>query len=54
VGTSPLGEKGSTMSNTHPSYPPEFRSKVVALVRSGRGIREVARELTEIGCSAAV
>jgi len=32
------------MSNTHPSYPPEFRSKVVALVRSGRGIREVARE----------
>lgn len=32
------------MSKTHPAYPPEFRHKIAELVRSGRAIRDVARE----------
>ncbi len=32
------------MSNTRPSYPPEFRQQTVELVRSGRSPEELARE----------
>ena len=32
------------MPRTHPPYPPEFRCQMVELVRSGRAIRELARE----------
>ena len=32
------------MPRTHPPYPAEFRRQMVKLVRSGRAIRELARE----------
>ena len=32
------------MPRTHPAYPPEFRHQMVELVRSGRSIRELARD----------
>ena len=32
------------MRRTRPSYPPEFRHQMVELVRSGRSIRELARD----------
>ena len=32
------------MSRTHLPYPPEFRRQMVELVRSGRAVRELARE----------
>ena len=32
------------MPRTHLPYPPEFRRQMVELVRSGRAIRELARE----------
>ena len=32
------------MPNTHPPYPPEFRQRLVDLVRSGRGPESLARE----------
>lgn len=32
------------MPRTHLPYPPEFRHQMVELVRSGRAIRELARE----------
>ena len=32
------------MPRTHPAYPPEFRRPMVELVRSGRSIREFARD----------
>ena len=32
------------MSKTRPPYPPEFRARMVELVRSGRSISELARE----------
>ena len=32
------------MSNTRPPYPPEFRERMVELVRSGRSPEELARE----------
>ena len=32
------------MPRTHPPYPPEYRSRIVELVRSGRSPGEVARE----------
>ena len=36
------------MPKTRPPYPPEFRREAVALVRSGRSIRDVSESL---GCS---
>ena len=33
------------MPRTHLPYPPEFRHQMVELVRSGRAIREFAREV---------
>ena len=33
------------MPKSRPPYPPEFRSEAVAMVRSGRSIREVASAL---------
>lgn len=36
-------QKGSTMAKRH-SYPPEFRHKIIELVRAGRSIDELARE----------
>ena len=32
------------MPRTRPAYPPEFRHQMVELVRSGRSIRETARD----------
>ena len=32
------------MSKTHPPYPPEFRARMVELVRSGRSPSSLARE----------
>ena len=32
------------MPRTHPAYPPEFRHQMIELVRSGRSIRELARD----------
>ncbi len=34
----------SMMPRTRPPYPPEFRQQMVELVRSGRPIKELARE----------
>jgi len=36
------------MPKTRPPYPPEFRREAVALVRSGRSVKDVAESL---GCS---
>jgi transposase len=33
------------MPSTRPSYPPEFRREAVAMVRSGRAVRDVAESL---------
>ena len=44
VDTEPFGEEEFTMPRTHLPYPPEFRRQMVELVRSGRAIRELARE----------
>lgn len=41
--TLPFAQKGSTMAKHH-SYPPEFRSKLIELIRAGRSIDELARE----------
>lgn len=41
--TLPFAQKGSTMAKHH-SYPPEFRSKLIELVRAGRSIDDLARE----------
>ena len=38
-----LTEKESTMAKRR-TYPPEFRRKILDLVRSGRSVNEVARE----------
>ena len=32
------------MPRTRPAYPPEFRHQMVELIRSGRSIRETARD----------
>ena len=32
------------MPRTHPAYPPEYRARIVELVRSGRSPGQVARE----------
>ena len=33
------------MPKSHPPYPPEFRREAVAMVRSGRSVKEVAAAL---------
>ena len=37
------------MPRTHLPYPPEFRHQMVELARSGRAIRELAREFRVLG-----
>jgi transposase len=32
------------MPQTHPPYPPEYRRRIVELVRAGRSVNELARE----------
>jgi transposase len=32
------------MRQTHPPYPPEYRRRIVELVRAGRSVNELARE----------
>jgi transposase len=32
------------MRQTHPPYPPEYRRRIVELVRAGRNVNELARE----------
>jgi transposase len=44
VDTSSLGREESTMPKSHPPYPPEFRRRMVELVRSGRTPEELSRE----------
>jgi len=40
-----LGRKGrSTMPKSHPPYSPEFRQRIVELVRKGRTPEELARQ----------
>jgi hypothetical protein len=44
VDTSSLGREESTMPKSHPPYPPEFRRRMVELVRAGRTPEELSRE----------
>jgi len=44
VDTFRLAEKGSTMAKRLRKYAPEFRQQVIELVKSGRGLTDVARE----------
>jgi len=44
VDTSSLGREEFTMPKSHPPYPPEFRRRMVELVRSGRTPEELSRE----------
>jgi transposase len=44
VDTPTLGEEGFTMPKSHTPYPPEFRRRMVELVRSGRNPEDLARE----------
>ena len=42
--TFPLAEKGSTMPRPPRVYPPEFRQKILELIRSGRSGNAVAEQ----------
>src|SRR5438093_6436479 len=45
VDTSELGRKGaSTMPKSHRPYPPEFRQRIIELVRKGRTPEELGRQ----------
>jgi transposase len=44
VDTSSLGREEFTMPKSHPPYPPEFRRRMVELVRAGRTPEELSRE----------
>jgi hypothetical protein len=49
VDTSSLGREESTMPKSHPPYPPEFRRRMVELVRAGRTPEELSREFEPRG-----
>lgn len=40
----PYGREESPMGKTRPPYPPEFRRRMVELVRSGRSPEQLAQE----------
>lgn len=42
--TYPWGWKDPTMPKLHPSYPAEYRRKIVALARAGRTLQSLAAE----------
>jgi transposase len=44
VDTRVFGRRESTMPRTHRPYPPEFRQRMIELVRAGRKPEELAKE----------